>query len=96
MRDARFISPSDVRLYYFGSKDVLSQPNERESRERKLKRAMVLTNSAHQAISIYIQLPTGERLETQSDLVTYTDTDNYVIVKGGYTIPVSAIVDIDI
>lgn len=94
MRDARFISPSDIRLYYFGNKDVLSQPNERESRERKLKRAVVLSNRAHQSISIYIQLPTGETLETHSDLVAYSD--NHVIVKGGYTIPVSAIIDIDI
>ena len=94
MREARIISPSDIRLYYFGNKDVLSQPNERESRERKLKRAVVMSNSAHQSISIYIQLPTGETLETQSDLVDYTD--NFVVVKGGYAIPVSAIIDIDI
>ena len=94
MKEARIISPSDIRLYYFGSKDVLSQPNERESRSRKLKRAMVLSNCEHQSISIYIQLPTGETLETQSDLVDYAE--DFVIVRGGYAIPVSAIVDVDI
>ena len=94
MRDARIISPSDIRLYYFGSKDVLSQPNERESRSRKLKQAMVLSNYEHQPISIYIQLPTGETLETQSDHVDFAG--DFVIVRGGYAIPVSAIIDVDV
>jgi len=94
MKDARIISPSDIRLYYFGSKDVLSQPNERESRSRKLRQAMVLSNYEHQAVSIYIQLPTGETLETRSDQLDFAE--DFVIVGGGYAIPVSAIVDVEV
>jgi len=94
MKNARAINPSDIRLYYFGSKDVLNEVEERLNRKRKLERAMVLTNCEHQSINILMQLPSGETLEIQSSLIDYAE--DFVLVKGGYAIPVSAIVDVDI
>ena len=93
MSDARIISPSDTRLYYFGSKDVLFSIDEKETRKKKLQNAVILTHNEQTPVSIYIKLPSGETLKTKSDRVDYTDDS--VIIKGGFAIPVSAILDID-
>lgn len=94
MENVRVINPSEVRLYNFGTRDVLQLQNERDSRNQKLNRAMLLTHCEHLNISIFIRLPNGEMLETQSDVIDYAD--DFVVVKGGYVIPVRAITDIDI
>jgi hypothetical protein len=94
MKDARVINPSDIRLFYFGSKDVLSNNEEKEIRKNKLERAMILSNCEHISISLYLKLPNGDKLETESDLVDYAD--DFVILKGGYCIPVWAIFDVDV
>ena len=84
----------DARLLYFGSKDVLANNEEKLWRAGKLQRAMIISNSEHVPISLYIQLPNGEKIETESDLIDYAD--DFVIVKGGYHIPVSAIIDVGV
>jgi hypothetical protein len=94
MENTRIINPSDVRLYHFGTSDVLQQQNERDTRMQKLTRAMLLTHCEHLLISIFIRLPNGDMLETQSDVIDFAD--DFVVVKGGYVIPVRAITDIDI
>jgi len=94
MKDARVINPSDIRLFYFGSKDVLTDSEEKEVRRIKLLRAMILTNCEHIPISLYLKLPNGEKLETESDVVDYAD--DYVILKGGFYVPVQAIFDVDV
>ena len=94
MKDARLINPSDVRMLYFGSKDVLDNNEDKLWRAGKLQRAMIISNSEHVPISLYIQLPNGEKIETESDLIDYAD--DFVILKGGYHIPVWAILDVGV
>ena len=94
MRNARLINPSDIRTFYFGSQDVLTNNDEKEERKHKLERAMIISNSDHVPISLYMRLPSGETLETESDVIDYAD--DIVVLKGGYYIPVWAIVDVDI
>jgi len=94
MKDARLINPSDVGLLYFGSKDVLTNTEDKEMRKGKLLRAMIISNCEHVPISLYMQLPSGEKLETESDLIDYAD--DFVILKGGFYIPVWAILDVDV
>lgn len=94
MKNTRFINPSDITTYHFGSKDVLTDNDEKEARKHKLERAIILSNCEHVPISLYLQLPNGERLETESDVVDYAD--DIVVLKGGYYVPVWAILDVDI
>ena len=94
MKDARLINPSDVGLLYFGSKDVLTNTEDKEMRKGKLLRAMIISNCEHVPISLYMQLPSGEKLETESDLIDYAE--DFVILKGGFYIPVWAILDVDV
>ena len=93
MNESRMINPSDIRLFYFGLQDVLTSAEEKELRKWKLKRAMVLSNCEHTIINIYLRLPNGEVLETQSDTVNYTD--DFITIKGGINIPTWIISDVD-
>jgi len=94
MKDARIINPSDVRMLYFGSKDVLDNNEEKQWRAGKLQRAMIISHNEHSPISLYIQLPNGEKIETETDLIDYAD--DFVILKGGYHVPVWAILDVGV
>jgi len=94
MKDAKVINPSEIGLFYFGPTDVLTNNEEKEVRKGKLVRAMILSNCEHIPISLYMKLPNGEKLETESDLVDYAD--DFVILKGGICIPVWAIFDVDV
>jgi hypothetical protein len=94
MKNAKFINPCDVNMFHFGSKDVLTNNEEKEARKHKLERAMIISNCDHVPISLYLQLPSGETLETESDVVDYAD--DVVLLKGGYFIPVNAILDVDV
>ena len=91
MKDARIISPSDVRLYYFGSKDVLLSTDEKENRKKKLQIAQLMSSHKH-TVSIFMKLPTGETVEMLSDKIDYSG--DFVIIKGGFSIPVWAILDV--
>ncbi|HEX5111424.1 MAG TPA: hypothetical protein VFV79_01145 [Saprospiraceae bacterium] len=93
MKNSRIISPSDVRLYYFSSKDVLLSNDEKENRRKKLQRAVAMTHNVRVPISIYLKLPSGETLETHSD--SFAFADDFVIIKGGFVIPLGAILDVD-
>lgn len=93
MEISRIINPSDVRLYYFGSKDVLGSPHDQERRKLKLLRAVDMTHNAKTPVNIYVKLPNGETVETQSDSVDFMG--DFLIIKGGFTIPVWAVVDIE-
>ncbi len=94
MKDARVIYPSDIRLFYFGSKDVLNNKDEMEARRTKLHRARLISHVEHIPISLYLRLPNGENLETESDVIDFAD--DFVILKGGVCIPIRAILDVDI
>lgn len=94
MKNTKFISPSDIKMFHFGPQDVLTDMDEREARKHKLERAMIISNCEHVPISLYMRLPSGETLETESDVVDYAD--DVVLLKGGHYIPVWAIVDVDV
>ena len=94
MKNTRVINPSDIKLFHFGSQDVLTNNVQKEERKNKLERAMILTNCEHIPISLYMRLPTGETLETESDVVDYAG--DVVVLKGGFHIPVWAILDVDV
>jgi hypothetical protein len=95
MKPARMILPSDTRLIYFGSRDVLENHDEKEERKSKINRAVQMSTEGPTEISIYLRLPNGETVETQSEVVNYyQDRDDIVVIKGGHSIPINAIVDV--
>jgi hypothetical protein len=93
MKTSRTILPSEVLSIHFAHQDVLDHDDEKAERKLKLERAMIISNVEHEPISLYLRLPNGETVETQSDVIDFAD--DFVIIKGGYFIPVHAILDVD-
>ena len=93
MNNIRQVSPDEIPSSYFSSIDVLSNAEEKSERIRKLLKAVILSNCEHQDVGIILKLNNGEVIETFSSLVDYAD--DFVVIKGGFAIPVKAIVDIE-
>ena len=91
--NVRKINPEEIASVHFPHSDVLQNHAEKEERNIKLHNAVVLSNLEHQDVGIVLQLDTGEVIETYSTLVDYAD--DFVVIKGGYFIPVWAIVDVE-
>ena len=93
MKPSRVILPSDTRMIYFGTKDVLDNHQEKEERKTKLNKAVQSTQAPKRII---LRLPNGETVETQSESLNYyQDRDDIVVINGGHAIPIYAILDLE-
>lgn len=92
--NARKVTPEEVRQLRFATEDVLNTFEDKFEREHKLKTAMALTNSDHESISLFARLADGEVVEITSDLIDLEE--DFVEIKGGYGIPLRAIVDVGV
>jgi hypothetical protein len=91
--NVRKITPEEIPLVHFAHEDVLNSDEQKSQRAWKLNKAVMLTNVEHQDIGLIMQLADGEVIETYSNLVEFAD--NFVQVRGGWLIPVWAIVDVE-
>lgn len=91
---ARKMTLDEIRSQRFSHFDVLTTFKERFERDHKLRSAMALTNSDHEPVWLVIRLATGELVEISSPLIDYED--DYVELRGGFGIPLNAIVDVGV
>lgn len=91
---ARRISLDELRLQQFAAEDMLLTFEEKFEREHKLKTAMALTNADHEEISLFVKLADGEIVEVVSDLIDLEE--DFVEVRGGFGIPLRAIVEVGV
>lgn len=91
---ARRISIDELRGQQFAAEDVLLTFEERFEREHKLKTAMALTNADHEEISLFVKLADGEIVEVVSDLIDLEE--DFVEVRGGFGIPLRAVVEVGV
>lgn len=94
MQNVRKLNPEEILMAHFVQNDVLTTPEERADRAKKLLKAVILSNCEHQDIGIVIKLDNGEVIETFCDLIDFAD--EFVMIKGGATIPLKAIVDVEL
>ena len=92
--NARKITLEEIRIQHFTKEDVLTTFEDRFERTHKLKTAMALTNSDHDAVSLYVKLESGEVVEILSDLIDLGS--DHVEIHGGFDIPLIAIVDVGV
>ena len=78
---------------HFTHQHVLAREDERITLIGKLLRAVILTNCERDTIGIVIKLESGEIVETYCDLIDWAD--EFIMIKGGASIPVRAIVDVE-
>ena len=82
----------ELRQQHFAQEDVLQTFEERFERGHKLRTAMALTNEYHEDIALVVKLANGETVEISSNMIDFED--DYVEIKGGFGIPVTAIVNV--
>jgi hypothetical protein len=92
--NARKVTIEEIRSLKFAAEEVLTTFEEKFEREHKLKTAMALTNSDHECISLFVRLATGEVVEIASDLIDLEE--DFVEIRGGYGIPLRAILDVGV
>lgn len=91
--NVRKVKPEEIRALHFAHHEVLNEKEAKDHRDKQLHRAAMLCNLLHEEIGIVFQLDTGEVIETYAPIVDYADS--FVELKGGYWLPVWAIVEVE-
>lgn len=79
---------------HFTQTEVLTDEADRAERDHALRSAMALSNSEHEEIGLIAELASGERVEIISTMIDYEF--DLVEVKGGFAIPLCAIVRVEL
>ena len=74
--------------------DALDKIDEKREREHQLFSAMALTSTEHEEVGLIVMLMNGEKIEVMSSHIEYGG--EHVELKGGYMIPLKAIVKVEI
>jgi len=90
----RRISPENIPSLHFPKFDVITTPADKEERVHGLRSATALTTSDHEEVGLVVQLDTGEIVEVISNMIDYEG--DFVEIKGGYIIPLKAIMRVEI
>jgi len=91
--NVRKVKPEEIRALHFAHHEVLNEKEALLDRDHKLHRAAMLNNLLHEDVGIVFQLDTGEVIETHAPIIDYAD--NFVELKGGYWLPVWAIMAVE-
>jgi hypothetical protein len=90
----RKISLDTISQLQFAHEEVLNEAEDRSERDHALRTAMALSNSDHEEIGLIVKLATGEIVEVVSTMIDYES--DLVEVKGGYAIPLRAIMRVEL
>jgi hypothetical protein len=92
--NVRQIDSEKMKNEHFTHSAVVIREDDRVALIGKLLRAVILSHREHQMIGIVIKLESGEIIETFCDHIDFAE--DFVMIKGGATIPVKAIVDVEL
>jgi len=90
----RSISSTEIAAFRYPKQEVLPDEQSRINRMLDLNSAMAVTNIEHEEIGIIVQLESGEEVEILSTLIDVEG--DFVEVKGGHLIPITAILRVEI
>lgn len=88
------MTPAEISKEHFPIHDVLHDEQERKIRRHDLNTAVAETQLDHDDIGLVVQLATGETVEVLCNFIEMGE--DFVELKGGYTIPVRAIERVEI
>ena len=83
------VPKEDIGQMKFCKEDVLQDVISRKLRKYDLQRALSLGNLYHQKVTMVYKLRTGELQQVETTV--WAVGEEYVILKGGVTIPVHAV-----
>lgn len=93
METSRLTPKEQIGSLHFVQKDVLSTARKRAKRKYQLRRAMLLGNIHHGKVGIKFR--DDKNLLHKVDTTIWTVGEKYISIKGGRTIPVWAIEEIE-
>ena len=88
----RRINLDIIPSLHFSKLDVLLSLEDKRERQHQLISATALTMLDHEEIGLVVKLDNGENVEVVSNLIDLEG--DYVELKGGYTIPLRAILKV--
>ncbi|MTI33063.1 hypothetical protein [Xanthovirga aplysinae] len=91
------IPKESVDRYHFLRWDAIRSTKGRRERLIKLEKAMKLGNTTHDKVKIYFKTVDEQVLSIEGTVwaVGTSGGDSYVSLKGGKTIPVKSIIDVE-
>ena len=93
MQGVLTVPKENVGQLKFCKEDVLNDNISRKWRKYDLERALSLGNLYHQKVTMVYKLRTGELQQVETTV--WAVGEEYIILKGGVTIPVHAIMSIE-
>jgi len=91
IEEARLVEKEEIPYLRFPSEEVLDTEEERQEREKKLQRAVILGNAHKKKVRIIFADSEGVK---QVHTTVWALSPKYVIFKGGIVIPLCRIVDV--
>lgn len=88
------VSKETLPSQQFIREEILPEKISQQLRLAPLYRAQLLGNLYHQKVNIVYRLKTGE--VQQVETTVWSVEENYVVLKSGITIPVHAIVEVEL
>jgi hypothetical protein len=88
------MTPEELSRQHFSMEDVLHSEEEKISRKKNLKAAVIETYQDHDDIGIIVRLANGRRVEVLSNFIELEG--NFVELRGGFHIPLKAIERVEI
>lgn len=87
------VTPAEIVKAHFAHDDVLTLQEDRSEREHALRSATAYTMDSHDEVGLIVKLANGETVEVLSNMVELEG--DFVELKGGYSIPVKAILKVE-
>lgn len=89
----RRINLDTIPSLHFSKSEVLLSLDDKRERQHQLVSATAFTMLDHEEVGLVVKLDDGEIVEVVSNLIDLEG--DYVELKGGYLIPLRAIVKVD-
>lgn len=93
MKPFETIEKEQIALLLFSKKEVISDPILQKDRYSKLMRSQTLGNLLQ--TKVYLTFETADEHVYQTYTTVWAVGNDYVTLKGGLTIPVTSIIEID-
>lgn len=93
MENITIVQKEHLQGLHFLKSEVLTENILRQRRQYNLNRALILSNLDHN--KALITFKTEENYIFKVEATIWAVTEDYILLKGGVTIPVRSIVDLD-
>lgn len=93
MKNITLVQKEQLKAVRFQKLEVLPEKPLRQNRQYKLNRAMILGNIDHNKVNIIFKTEDGSLQQVETTI--WAVSEDHITLKGGVSIPVRAIIDLE-